>query len=157
MLKSLGKFSDLAPLLLRVGLGITQFAAHGMPKILEGPERWVRLGGAMQAIGIGFAPTFWGFMAAATEVVGGLFLIIGLFVRPTSLVLTFVMFVAAAQNLVDTGSLAGGRAHPVDMGVGLIALLVLGAGKWSLDRKLGLDGPDRKTRLSEPARVEQVI
>jgi putative oxidoreductase len=139
MLKSLGKYRDLAPLVLRIGLGTTQFAAHGMPKLLEGPERWERLGAAIQAIGIGFAPLFWGFMAAATETVGGLLLIVGLFVRPTSLVLTFVMFVAAAQNLVETGNLTGGRAHPVDMGIGLLALLLLGAGKHSLDRKFGLD------------------
>lgn len=139
MLKSLGTYSDSAPLILRIGLGLTQLFSHGIPKLLEGPERWEGLGRAMQTLGIGFAPMFWGFMAGATETVGGLLLLLGLGVRPTSVVLLFVMFVAAAQNIATAGSLAGGRAHPIDAGVGLLALLVLGAGKYSLDRKLGFD------------------
>ena len=34
-----------------------------------GPERYEELGGAMANIGITFAPMFWGFMAAITELV----------------------------------------------------------------------------------------
>ena len=139
MMKSLAAYSDSAPLILRIGLGLTQLFAHGIPKLLEGPERWEGLGRAMGALGITFAPMFWGFMAGAVETVGGLLLLVGLAVRPTSVALLFVMFVAAAQNLATAGSLAGGRAHPIDAGVGLLALLVLGAGKHSLDRKWGLD------------------
>jgi putative oxidoreductase len=139
MMKSLGAYSDSAPLILRIGLGLTQLFAHGIPKLLEGPERWESLGRAMGTLGVGFAPMFWGFMAGAVETVGGVLLLLGLAVRPTSVALLFVMFVAAAQNLATAGSLAGGRAHPIDAGVGLLALLVLGAGKYSLDRKWGLD------------------
>jgi putative oxidoreductase len=108
--------------------------SHGLPKMT--PDRWEGTGRAMAALGITFAPAFWGFMAAITETVGGLFLLIGLLVRPTSAVLIFVLFVAAARNLLN-GSLAGGQAHPIDAGVGFLALLILGAGKYSLDRKLG--------------------
>jgi putative oxidoreductase len=139
MMKSLAAYSDSAPLILRIGLGLTQLFAHGIPKLLEGPERWEALGRAMGTLGISFAPMFWGFMAGAVETVGGLLLLVGLAVRPTSVALLFVMFVAAAQNVATAGSLAGGRAHPIDAGVGLLALLVLGAGKYSLDRKWGLD------------------
>ena len=145
LMKSLGAYGDTAPLILRLGMGLTQLFAHGIPKIVEGPERWESLGRAMQTLGIGFAPVFWGFMAGAVEVVGGLLLIVGLAVRPTSVALLFVMFVAAAQNLATAGSLAGGRAHPIDAGVGLLALLVLGAGKYSLDRKWGLEGTAART------------
>jgi putative oxidoreductase len=139
MMKSLAAYSDSASLILRIGLGLTQLFAHGIPKLLEGPERWEGLGRAMGTLGITFAPMFWGFMAGAVETVGGLLLLVGLAVRPTSVALLFVMFVAAAQNVATAGSLAGGRAHPIDAGVGLLALLVLGAGKYSLDRKWGLD------------------
>lgn len=139
MMKSLAAYSDSAPLILRIGLGLTQLFAHGIPKLLEGPERWEGLGRAMGTLGITFAPMFWGFMAGAVETVGGLLLLVGLAVRPTSVALLFVMFVAAAQNVATAGSLAGGRAHPIDAGVGLLALLVLGAGKYSLDRKWGFD------------------
>jgi putative oxidoreductase len=146
MMKSLAAYSDSAPLILRIGLGLTQLFAHGIPKLLEGPERWEALGRAMGTLGITFAPMFWGFMAGAVETVGGLLLLVGLAVRPTSVALLFVMFVAAAQNVATAGSLAGGRAHPIDAGVGLLALLVLGAGKYSLDRKWGLEAPAAQTK-----------
>ena len=148
LFKFLANYSDNAPIVLRIGLGLTQVFSHGLPKLLEGPERWEPLGRAMGNIGITFAPMFWGFMAGFTEFVGGILLIIGLFVRPTSLVLTFVLFIAAVQNVVTAGSLGGGRAHPVDAAMGLIALALLGAGKWSLDRKLGIEKP----RASEAVR-----
>lgn len=144
MLKSLGEYIDSVPLVLRIGLGATQLFAHGLPKLLE-PERWEATGRAMANLGITFAPTFWGFMAGFAETVCGLFLILGLFVRPSCVILLWVMFVAAAQNVLTAGSLAGGRAHPIDAGVGLLALLILGAGTYSLDRKFGWDGPAKKT------------
>jgi uncharacterized membrane protein YphA (DoxX/SURF4 family) len=55
--------------------------------------------------------------------------------------MVFIMFVAAAQSLATAGSLGGGRAHPVDFAAGALALLILGAGAYSLDRKLGFDPP----------------
>ena len=146
MLKSLGNYRELAPVILRVGLGMTMLFAHGLPKLMEGPERWESTGRAMASLGITFMPSFWGVMAVATETIGGLLLLLGLFVRPTALILTFVLFVAAAQNVVNAGSLGGGRAHPVDAAAGMLALLVLGAGAYSLDRKFGLDAPARAER-----------
>jgi putative oxidoreductase len=136
MFRSLGKYSDNVPLILRIGLGTTMLFSHGLPKMA--PDRWEGTGRAMAALGITFAPAFWGFMAAITETVGGLFLLLGLWVRPTCAVLIFVLFVAAARNLIN-GSLAGGQAHPIDAAVGLIALMILGAGKYSLGKKMGID------------------
>lgn len=139
MLKNLGKYSDRVPLVLRLLLGTTLLLSHGIPKLME-PERWESTGKAMASLGIGFAPVFWGFMAGFTEALGGVLFLIGLAVRPTAVVMLFVMFVAAAQNVMNAGSLAGGRAHPVDFAAGALALLILGAGAYySLDRKLGLD------------------
>ena len=151
MFKSLGKYSSSASLFLRLGLGLTFVFAHGLPKVLEGPEGWEGTGKAMASLGITFAPTFWGAFACFGELIGGILLLVGLFVRPTAAFLISVLFVAAAQNVVNAGSLRGGRAHPVDAGTGLVALLVLGAGKSSLDRKLGLDSAETLAR--ESARV----
>lgn len=137
MLDALSRYTTFVPLILRLGLGMTLFFAHGMPKLLEGPERWESTGRAMQALGLGFAPMFWGVTAVATEMVGGLLLLVGLFVRPATAALLFVMFVAASQNLATAGNLTGGRAHPIDAATGLLALLILGAGQYSLDAKLG--------------------
>lgn len=153
MFKSLGKYADAAPLILRLGLGTTMVLAHGLPKVLEGPEGWAGTGKAMAALGVTFAPTFWGALACFGELIGGILLIVGLFVRPTALFLTSILVVAAAQNVVNTGSLRGGRSHPIDAGAGLIALAVLGAGKASLDRKLGLEGAHK---TSDVARHQSV-
>lgn len=138
MLTSLGQYRHLAPLVLRVMLGLTLVFSHGLPKVMA-PDRWEATGRAMGALGITFAPVFWGFMAGATELTAGVLFLIGLAVRPAAATMVFVMFVAAAQSLVTRGTLGGGQAHPVDFAAGAIALLILGAGVYSLDRKLGFD------------------
>lgn len=150
MLTSLATYRDSALPILRLLLGLTLIFSHGLPKVLE-PEGWESTGRAMQAIGIGFAPTFWGFMAGATELLAGVLFVIGLAVRPSAAVMVFVMFVAAAQGLATAGNLGGPRAHPIDAAAGYIVLLLLGAGAYSLDRKLGLDRPK-----GEPARTTSV-
>ena len=139
MFKSLGKYSSSAALILRIGLGLTFVFAHGLPKVMEGPEGWAQTGRAMASLGINFAPTFWGAFACWGELIGGIMLLAGLFVRPVAMFLISILFVAAMQNLVNAGSLRGGRAHPIDAGTGLLALVVLGAGKASLDAKMGRD------------------
>jgi putative oxidoreductase len=143
MLKFLGKYSDYAPLAIRLLLGTTLVFSHGLPKLMEA-DRWESSGRAMANLGITFAPVFWGFMVGATEALAGVLFWLGLAVRPASLLMLFVMFVAALQNVVNAGSLAGlagGRAHPIDFAAGALALLILGAGAYSLDRKLGLERP----------------
>ena len=140
MLKFLHEYRDFAPTLTRLILGSTLLFAHGIPKLLE-PDRWARTGEAMAYLGVAFAPAFWGFMASAMEVVGGVLFIIGLAVRPTAAIQLFIMFVAAMRNLTTTG-LGGGNAHPVDFAAGALALLILGAGAYSLDRRLGFDRPE---------------
>ena len=62
---SLERWRDHGLVLLRVGLG-AMMIGHGWPKIVDGPERWERLGAAMGTFGIDFTPAFWGFMAAAS-------------------------------------------------------------------------------------------
>jgi putative oxidoreductase len=144
MMKSLAKYSDYAPLAIRLLLGTTLVFSHGIPKLMEGPERWEGSGRAMANLGITFAPMFWGFMVGATEALAGVLFWLGLAVRPASVLMLFVMFVAALQNVVNAGGLAGlagGRAHPIDFAGGCLALLLLGAGAYSLDRKLGLERP----------------
>ncbi len=138
MLTFLGQYRHLAPLVLRVMLGLTLVFSHGLPKVMA-PDRWEATGRAMGALGITFAPVFWGFMAGATELAAGVLFLIGLAVRPAAATMVFVMFVAAAQSLVTRGTLGGGQAHPVDFAAGAIALLILGAGVYSLDRQLGFE------------------
>ena len=138
MLKIFGKYRDYASLPIRILLGLTLLFAHGLPK-LTSPDRWLGEGENMAHLGITFAPVFWGFMAASTETLAGVLFLIGLAVRPAALTMTFVMLVAALAQIERTGALRGGAAHPVDFAAGAIALLILGAGAYSLDRKWGLE------------------
>jgi putative oxidoreductase len=143
LMKSLGKYSDYAPLAIRLLLGTTLVFSHGLPKLME-PDRWENSGRAMAYLGITFAPVFWGFMVGFTEALAGLLFWIGLAVRPASALMIFVMFVATLRSVVNAGGLsglAGGSAHPVDFAGGCLALMILGAGALSLDRKLGLEKP----------------
>ena len=88
---------DAGLLLLRIGIGISIFF-HGLPKIMAGPEMWTAIGGTMSNLGITFAPTFWGFMAAFAETVGGILFALGLFFRPAALLLIGTMVVALVMH-----------------------------------------------------------
>jgi putative oxidoreductase len=139
MLTFFGKYRDIVPLVLRIMLGLTLVFSHGLPKIMA-PDRWEREGQAMANLGITFAPVFWGFMAGASELTVGILFLIGLAVRPGAFMVLFIMFVAALNNVVAAGGLSGlqgGRSHPIDFAAGTFALLILGAGKMSVDRKIG--------------------
>lgn len=126
------KHKDLGLLVLRLGVGISFLLVHGLPKIKGGPELWTKIGGAMSNLGITFAPTFWGFMAAASEFGGGLLILLGLFTRTSSFFLAFTMFVAAATHLSRMDP--WGRVfHPLELMCVFIALMFIGAGKYSLD------------------------
>jgi|WetSurMetagenome_2_1015567.scaffolds.fasta_scaffold52472_1 putative oxidoreductase len=135
--KALSKYRDFGILILRAGLGVMFMYAHGSAKLFGGPERWAAVGASMKHVGITFAPAFWGMLAGTAEFFGGFFLLLGLFVRPAALALTFCMVVASLNMYAASGSLTGSNAHPVEVGIAVLALVFIGAGKYSLDQKLG--------------------
>src|SRR6185436_11644611 len=89
-----GKRLDFALLVLRLGVGISLAYAHGYGKITGGPEKWIKLGGAMEDIGVTFLPLFWGFMAAFSEFFGALLVAIGFVTRGAAFLVAFTMFLA---------------------------------------------------------------
>lgn len=137
-LNFLGKYREGGLLFMRIGLGLI-FMMHGIPKLIGGPTVWRGLGKALGAIGIHFAgplsslTTFFGFMAAFAEGVGGALLILGLFFRPACLLLTFTMIVATMM-LVRKGEPFPTYSHPLKMAVVFIGLMVVGPGKYSVDK-----------------------
>jgi putative oxidoreductase len=76
------------PLRLIVGYG---FMAHGVAKIVNGPERFVSI---LHALGVP-APHVMGWATIVVELVGGLAVLIGAFVPLVSLPLATVLTVAA--------------------------------------------------------------
>ncbi|RNC65886.1 DoxX family protein [Proteiniphilum sp. X52] len=119
--------------ILRVGIGLSIFL-HGFPKITGGTEMWTAIGGSMGIFGIHFAPTFWGFLAAVAESVGGLLFALGLFFRPAAIMLGVTMIVALATHLA-AGDDFMRFGHALDLLIVFVASILIGAGKYSFDAK----------------------
>lgn len=118
-------------LILRIGIGI-MFILHGIPKLAGGPATWDFLGSQMDIIGVGLGATFWGFMAALSESLGGLLLILGLFTRPAAFLMLFTMFMATLMHLTNGDGLKG-ASHAIELGIVFLAVILTGAGRFSLD------------------------
>ena len=134
ILHALDRYRDRGLLILRLGIGI-MFMCHGIPKLLGGPEVWTKLGGALSAIGVGFAPTFMGFLAAITEAGGGLLLALGLLTRPACFFLLGTMIVATAMHMKN-GDPFLIYSHALEAAILFFSLLFIGPGKLSLDERL---------------------
>lgn len=129
LLEKLDPAKDFGTLILRLGVGLL-FMYHGFGKLFGGPEVWEKVGGAMGNLGIGFAPTFWGLMAALSEFGGGFLLVIGLFSRLSAASLVFTMIVA-----LTTKDSFGDATYPTMMLMANLALVFIGAGKYALEQK----------------------
>ncbi len=130
MLNFLDRYRDGGLLFLRIGFGLA-FIVHGVPKLLGGPAKWKALGGAMEHLGITFAPTLWGLAAALTEAVGGLLLLLGLFFRPTCFFLAVTMAVALNMH-VAKGDPFRVYSHALEDGIVFLALILIGPGRYAL-------------------------
>ncbi len=129
------KFRDLGLLLLRAGIG-GMFMAHGWPKLAGGERTWAKLGKSMVHLGIDFAPTFWGFMAAVAEFFGGLAIALGVGFVPALLMLLFTMIVAATMHVRKGDSFAT-ASHAIESAMVFAALLLTGPGAHTLASKFG--------------------
>ena len=128
--------------IVRVVLGVI-FFAHGAQKVFGwfgGPGLRGVIGYFKQSLGIPAPLTV---LAALTEFLGGVAMIVGFLVRPAAVGLIIVMVVAIAQVHWRNGfflnwALEPGKAHGYEMNLALIAMalavLVGGAGILSIDR-----------------------
>ncbi|MEF8816791.1 MAG: DoxX family protein [Salinibacter sp.] len=131
----LSKFRDLGLLLLRATFGLYMAVGHGWGKIVGGPEQWAGLGGTMEIFGLGFAPTFWGLMAALAEFAGALLVALGLLTRPAALLLVINMAVAATAHI--TGAIDGSPETALLYAFVFLSLVFVGPGKYSVDELAG--------------------
>jgi putative oxidoreductase len=133
MFKSLAKYADLGLLLGRIGIGAT-FVVFGWQKLSGGQAGWTKLGHAIGALGIHFYPTFWGLMATLSEFGGGILLILGLFFRPSAILIAFTMFVAAISTFRAAPRDFDLYSRPLELFCIAIVFLFVGPGKYSIDR-----------------------
>jgi putative oxidoreductase len=125
-----GRHRDLGLFLLRVGIGAS-FVGHGLPKLLGGPSKWHALGTATAALGVHFAPTFFGLMAALSEFGGGLLLAAGVLFRPACSLMLATMVVAVAKHL-EGGDGFATASHAMEAAVVFLSLLLIGPGSWRI-------------------------
>jgi putative oxidoreductase len=128
------KFRDHGLLLLRVGIGAS-FMAHGWPKLAGGAAKWEKLGGAMKHLGIDFAPTLWGFMAAVSEFFGGLLLAAGVAWLPALALLAGTMAVASMTH-IKSGDGFTGASHALESLVLFVSLALVGPGRFTVTQQL---------------------
>ena len=126
-----------ASLVLRTVLGI-MFMAHGSQKafgMLGGPGI---KGFSQMLAGLGFSPAvFWAYVVAYLELIGGLFLILGVFMRSSAILLLTMIIVAIVKVHLPNGFFMsqGGFEYTLIIAASLIALLIIGPGKFSILRK----------------------
>ena len=139
---------DWAPISLRLILGFS-FGYHGCPKIFSSEEREGFVG-MLQMIGVPL-PEVMAWAVGLLEFLGGIGLILGLFVQIVGVLLTLDMLVAMftvhlpqgfnfmqITGMTDAGPTFGMPGYEVHLLylAGLAALILGGAGACSLDRVL---------------------
>jgi putative oxidoreductase len=142
-LSPVARFAGLAPLVVRVIVGVIMFS-HGLQKLTQmGPGNF---GGQVLA-GLGVSlPELMGYVVTFVELVGGILLIVGLFSRIAALLLTIDLVVAILLVKLNVGLIApqgSGAGAELDLALiaGLLVILLAGPGKLSVDHTLGLE-PD---------------
>lgn len=134
----------LLPLRLIIGYG---FAAHGYAKLARGPESFATI---LAALGLP-APSVTAWVTSLLELVGGAMLMVGAAVIPLSVPLAITMLTAMFMVHFQYGfssirlksiDASGAQFGPVGYEInllylgGLLALVLGGAGPWSVDRWL---------------------
>jgi putative oxidoreductase len=134
ILTSLTKFRDWGLLFLRVALGSFYLYAHGWHKLAGGVGTWHELGLATRYVGIHFAPVFWGLMAALSETLGCVMVILGFLFRPACILLFITLCVASAAVMHSGKGALEAASHPIELAILFFSLLFIGPGKYSIDK-----------------------
>lgn len=125
---------DWAILILRLGLGF-MFMAHGLQMafgMFGGPGV---VGFSKFLTDLGFTPAiFWSYLAAYTTLVGGLFLMVGIFTRAAAFLLMLFIMVAAIKVHLTKGFFlqAGGFEYNFVIACVCLALIISGGGKFKI-------------------------
>lgn len=124
------RWYDLAPLLLRLGAGAI-FTVHGYVKYQGGVEQ---LSGFLGSLGFPL-PDLFAIILIAVELVGGIFLLVGLFTHWVAKLQVIVAFLALVLVHLNNGFgvANGGYEFVLLLLIVMIAIVILGPGKYSVD------------------------
>jgi len=125
---------DWGILVLRLGVGI-MFVAHGLQKTFGAFGGPGIKGFSQMLAGLGFTPAiFWAYLAAYTEFLGGVFLIVGLFTRFSAAMLLVLIVTAAFKVHLNKGFFLanGGFEYTFVIAGACLALILLDSGKFKV-------------------------
>jgi putative oxidoreductase len=117
--------------IIRISFGIV-FLIFGYKKIVSGSTNLTQVGSAMALFGITRGYIFWGYLAALTELCGGLALSIGFCSRIASIPLILLLIVALRFH-IQKGDPFTTWAFPCICLCAAIAFLIAGSGVYSID------------------------
>jgi putative oxidoreductase len=133
MFKSMERYKDEVLLLVRLGVFVMYVFVHGGPKLLGGPQKWMEVGSMLKVLGVSSMPTFLGLIAAVFEFLGGVLIGLGLFTRMGAAMIASTLIIAANVMFAMKGLFAASAA--IENVLFMLVLMVVGAGKYSLDYK----------------------
>ncbi|MFM2479980.1 DoxX family protein [Celerinatantimonas sp. YJH-8] len=134
--KIINSNASFAPLMLRVPVGLT-LMAHGSQKLFGMFGGYGLAGTAHWMASIGLTPGYlMALLSGSAEFFGGLFILLGLLIRPSAAVVAFTMIVAIFSVHIHNGLFMAnnGYEYALSLLAVTVSLLVSGAGKVSLDR-----------------------
>lgn len=126
------KWTDSALLALRISAGLI-FLTHGWAKWQVGIEQ---TGGFLAALNFP-APELFAPLLIAIEVFGGIALMVGAYTRLAAKLTGIVSVIAILTVHLEKGysSTVGGYEYVLLLAAVCLMLLVMGGGKWSVDKK----------------------
>jgi putative oxidoreductase len=136
-------YVDLGLAILRILVGGVVMA-HGLQKLgYLGGSGQPGTVGMMRSLGIRPEP-FWAMVVAAAETGGGALMVLGLLGPFGPWLIIADMVVAAATVHWPNGfwNQKGGIEYPLIVATSAFAIILTGAGRWSLDALLGISVPD---------------
>lgn len=133
-LKSLSRFHDIGVLLLRLAFGF-QLVNVSWPYISM-PGKHIEFVKYLTTLGFPF-PLVGSYVSAYAEFIGGIFLILGLWIRSTAIILIINFLVALFIAHIAVNDSYQGTYPVVNLIAGNIFFLFNGAGKYSVDNRLG--------------------
>jgi putative oxidoreductase len=129
----LDRLQPLALLVMRLTLGGIM-VAHGYHKVFGGLQQFAHMVGGMGL------PVWLGYLAAFTELLGGLLLLVGFFTRPAAVAVCIELSVAIWKVHFHNGLLGSadrpGYEFPLAAASLAFALIFFGAGPIALDHVL---------------------
>jgi putative oxidoreductase len=130
MWSSLKNYSDGALLCVRVALASIIIWVNGWPKLAGGVVKWKAF--AVKEMGLTLWPAIWGFVGSMAETLGCALIILGLFFRPSTLLLVIIFGLVAFVDLRAGG--IGKASHALELTFFFLLLLFVGPGRFSIDK-----------------------